>query len=28
WGLWCKRVDALWFPLRRRLLRRSDAPKT
>ena len=28
WGLWCKRVDAPWFPLRRRLLRRSDAAKT
>jgi branched-chain amino acid transport system permease protein len=27
WGLWCKRVDAPWFPLRRRLLRRSDAAK-
>lgn len=27
WGLWCKRVDAPWFPLRRRLLRRSDTSK-
>jgi len=26
WGLWCKRVDAPWFPVRRRLVR-SNSPR-